>query len=113
MEIGDKMSDLMERRKAKQPLEWPSAGSVFKRPVGNFAGTLIESCGLKGAYVGGAAVSEKHAGFIINNGGATCRDVLELVSKIQEEVLRQTGISLECEIRSSRRNLKHNFSIRG
>lgn len=99
VEIGDKMRDLMERRSAKQPLEWPSAGSVFKRPQGNYAGTLIESCGLKGVSVGGAAVSEKHAGFIINMGGATCHDVLELVSKIQNEVLRQTGLTLECEIR--------------
>jgi UDP-N-acetylmuramate dehydrogenase len=98
-EIGEKMRDLMERRRSKQPLEWPSAGSVFKRPQGNYAGTLIESCGLKGAQIGGAAVSEKHAGFIINTGGATCRDVLELVSKIQNQVLKQTGITLECEIR--------------
>lgn len=98
-EINNKMRELMERRRSKQPLERPSAGSVFKRPVGNFAGTLIEKCGLKGTRVGGAMVSEKHAGFIVNAGGATCGDVLNLIEKIQSEVLNKTGISLECEIR--------------
>ena len=77
----------------------PSAGSVFKRPEGHFAGSLIEQCGLKGVSVGGAAVSEKHAGFIINTGGATCADVLELIEKIQDTVRKETGVSLECEIR--------------
>ena len=99
-EIGARMDDLMERRRSKQPLEFPSAGSVFKRPLGNFAGTLIESCGLKGATVGGAQVSEKHAGFIVNRGGATCEDVLRLIAKIQETVLRETGVALECEVRT-------------
>lgn len=98
-EIGARMREIMERRKSKQPLEYPSAGSVFKRPEGYFAGALIEQCGLKGCTVGGAQVSEKHAGFIINRGGATCSDVLRLVEKIQETVLRQTGVSLECEIK--------------
>lgn len=98
-EISAKMHELMERRRSKQPLEWPSAGSVFKRPAGNFAGTLIEKCGLKGTRVGGAMVSEKHAGFIVNAGGASCSNVLNLIEKIQSEVLKQTGISLECEIR--------------
>jgi UDP-N-acetylmuramate dehydrogenase len=98
-EICEKMRELMERRKTKQPLEWPSAGSIFKRPPGNYAGTLIESCGLKGTLVGGAQVSVKHAGFIINVGNATCKDVLELIEKVQEVVLKQTGIALECEIR--------------
>jgi UDP-N-acetylmuramate dehydrogenase len=97
--ITERMHELIERRKTKQPLEWPSAGSVFKRPPGNYAGTLIESCGLKGMRVGGAAVSEKHAGFIINTGGATCGDVLNLIDKIKTEVFRQTGVMLECEIR--------------
>lgn len=98
-EITGKMRELLERRRSKQPLEWPSAGSVFKRPAGNFAGTLIEKCGLKGARVGGAMVSEKHAGFIVNAGGASCGDVLSLIKKIQAEVLEKTDVSLECEIR--------------
>lgn len=100
-EIDAKMRDLMQRRESKQPLEYPSAGSVFKRPEGNYAGTLIDRCGLKGTKVGGAMVSEKHAGFIINAGGATCKDVLDLVAKVQEEVKRQTGILLEREIRTA------------
>ena len=90
----------MGRRKEKQPLEYPSAGSVFKRPVGYFAGTMIEQCGLKGKTVGGAMVSPKHAGFIVNTGDATCQDVLDLISLIQTTVKEQTGIILECEIRA-------------
>ena len=93
------MEDYYNRRKEKQPLNKPSAGSVFKRPEGHFAGSLIEQCGLKGVSVGGAAVSEKHAGFIINKGGATCADVLGLIRKIQETVQKETGVSLECEVR--------------
>lgn len=93
------MEDYMERRREKQPLEYPSAGSVFKRPEGNYAGALIEQCGLKGRRVGGAQVSEKHAGFIVNTGGATCRDVLELIGQIQREVADQTGYQLICEVR--------------
>lgn len=96
--IKARMDDVMGRRKSKQPLEYPSAGSVFKRPEGAFAGTLIEGCGLKGATVGGAQVSEKHAGFIINIGGATCRDVMELVKKVQDTVRAETGYILEREI---------------
>lgn len=100
-DIRDKMDDFMERRRTKQPLEYPSAGSVFKRPEGYFAGGLIEECGLKGKQIGGAQVSEKHAGFIINKGGATCRDVSELVKFIQETVKREKGVDLECEIRKT------------
>ena len=97
-EIKEKMNDFMTRRKTKQPLEYPSAGSVFKRPEGNFAGTLIEQCGLKGKTIGGAQVSEKHAGFIINIGDATCDDVLNLISFVQDTVKEQTGYYLEREI---------------
>ena len=96
--IKARMDDVMNRRKSKQPLEYPSAGSVFKRPEGAFAGTLIEQCGLKGKTVGGAQVSEKHAGFIINIGGATCDDVMTLVRLVQETVKEQTGYTLEREI---------------
>ncbi len=98
-EIRAKMDDLMRRRKEKQPLEYPSAGSVFKRPEGHFAGALIEQCGLKGKRVGGAMVSPKHAGFIVNAGDATCQDVLGLIADIQQTVKKQTGVSLECEVR--------------
>lgn len=97
--IESKHRELMARRKDKQPFEYPSAGSVFKRPEGNFAGTLIEQCGLKGKAVGGAQVSRKHAGFIINTGGATCADVQALVSLVQDEVFKATGVMLEPEIR--------------
>jgi UDP-N-acetylmuramate dehydrogenase len=98
--IAAAMDDLYHRRKSKQPLEFPSAGSVFKRPEGNFAGSLIEQCGLKGRTVGGAMVSPKHAGFIVNAGGATCKDVLELIDIIKNTVYQQTNITLECEIKS-------------
>ncbi|MCI7085463.1 UDP-N-acetylmuramate dehydrogenase [bacterium] len=98
VEIRSKMDDYMDRRKAKQPLDYPSAGSVFKRPEGNYAGALIEKCGLKGLTVGGAKVSDKHAGFIINTGTATCEDVLSLISKVQEKVNAETGYFLEREI---------------
>lgn len=98
-EIRARMDDLAARRREKQPLEWPSAGSMFKRPPGHFAAALIDQCGLKGLTVGGAQVSEKHAGFVINRGGATCADVLALVDRVQEEVLRQTGVELEMEVR--------------
>ena len=97
-EIKAKMDDFMDRRKTKQPLEYPSAGSVFKRPEGNFAGTLIEKCGLKGKTIGGAQVSEKHAGFIINVGDATCEDVMNLISFVQKTVQDETGYFLEREI---------------
>ena len=98
-EIRDKMDDFMHRRKSKQPLEFPSAGSTFKRPVGGFAAALIDECGLKGYSVGGAEVSEKHAGFVINKGGATCFDVMRLVEHIKKEVFLKKSINLECEIR--------------
>ena len=98
-EIRAKMEDLARRRKEKQPLEYPSAGSMFKRPAGHFAAALIDQCGLKGLTVGGAQVSEKHAGFVINRGGATCADVLALVEQVKERVLQQTGVELEMEVR--------------
>ena len=97
-EIKAQMTDIMGRRKAKQPLELPSAGSTFKRPEGYFAGTLIEQCGLKGLTVGGAQVSTKHAGFVVNVGGATAQDVLDLIKKVQEIVLEKTGVTLEPEV---------------
>lgn len=93
------MKEYAQRRKSTQPLEYPSAGSVFKRPEGYYAGALIEAAGLKGYSVGGAQVSEKHAGFIINKGGATCRDVLELVHHIRRVVYEKSGIMLVPEIR--------------
>lgn len=97
-EIKALMDDIMNRRVTKQPLEYPSAGSVFKRPKGAFAGALIQDCGLKGCSVGGAQVSTKHSGFIINTGGATCADVMNLISHVQKTVKEQTGFSLEREI---------------
>ena len=96
--IRNKMDDFMQRRKDKQPIEYPSAGSVFKRPEGNYAGTLIEKCGLKGKTIGGAQVSEKHAGFIINIGNATQKDVTDLIKFIQQTVKAKTGYDLEREI---------------
>ena len=97
--IRETQRSLMARRKASQPLEWPSAGSTFKRPEGHFAGTIIEQCGLKGLGVGGAQVSEKHAGFLINRGGATCADIKELIRQVQEAVLEKTGVRLEPEVK--------------
>lgn len=98
-EIKAKMDDYMSRRRDKQPLEYPSAGSTFKRPEGNFAGALIEQCGLKGTSVGGAEISTKHAGFVINKGGATCKDVLDLCKKVADTVKAEKGIDLEMEVR--------------
>ena len=98
-EITEKMRTYWEKRRTSQPLELPNAGSTFKRPEGHFAGKLIEDCGLKGLTVGGAQVSTKHAGFIVNIGGATCKDVKSLIEQIQTTVLQQTGVELECEIR--------------
>jgi len=97
--IRAQMQDLLARRKASQPLEYPSAGSTFKRPAGYFAGTLIDQCGLKGLAVGGAQVSEKHAGFVINAGGATAADVLALIRQVQEHVFGETGVRLEPEVK--------------
>ena len=98
-EIRAKMQELLQRRKDKQPLEYPSAGSTFKRPEGYFAGALIEECGLKGYSVGGAQVSEKHAGFVINKGDASAKDVLDLIKYIQDKVLSEKGVMLEPEVR--------------
>ena len=97
--IHAKMQELLEKRRSSQPLELPNAGSIFKRPVGYYAGKLIEDCGLKGRRIGGAEVSEKHAGFIVNRGGATAEDVKRLVELVRETVLRETGVELECEVR--------------
>ncbi len=97
-DIKARMDDFMNRRVTKQPLDYPSAGSVFKRPEGAFAGALIEQCGLKGTSVGGAQVSTKHSGFIINTGDATCSDVMNLVKLVQDKVKRETGYTLEREI---------------
>ena len=98
-QIKEKMYGFLARRKEKQPLEFPSAGSTFKRPQGYFAGALIEQCGLKGTSIGGAQVSEKHAGFVINRGGATADDVLRLVELVAQTVEKETGVRLEPEIR--------------
>ena len=96
--IKERMDDFIFRRKSKQPLEYPSAGSTFKRPAGNFAGALIEKNNLKGMQIGGAQVSEKHAGFIINKCGATCKDVLALIEKVKETVFENDNVMLEPEV---------------
>lgn len=96
--IKARMDDFLGRRKDKQPLEYPSAGSTFKRPEGYFAGALIEQCNLKGACVGGAQVSEKHAGFVINKGGATSTDIIELMKLVSDTVKKETGVTLEPEV---------------
>ena len=106
-EIRAKMADLAQRRRSKQPLEYPSAGSTFKRPAGHFAGGLIQQCGLKGRSVGGAQVSEKHAGFVINTGGATCQDILDLIRLVRKTVLEETGVELEPEVRMLGVQLDH------
>ena len=97
--IRQRMEELSAQRQAKQPLEYPSAGSMFKRPPGHYAAALIDQCGLKGVSVGDAQVSEKHAGFVVNRGSATCADVLELVSRVKKRVLAQTGVELEMEVK--------------
>ena len=94
-----RMQELLGKRREKQPLEWPSAGSTFKRPQGAFAGKLIEDCGLRGFTVGGAQISEKHCGFVINRGGATCADVVALTEQVRQIVEARTGFVLEREIR--------------
>ncbi len=103
-EIKAKMDDFAARRREKQPLEYPSAGSTFKRPApvdGQpvYAAALIQQCGLKGLTVGGAQVSEKHAGFVINRGGAACDDIVKLMAQVRERVFQETGITLEPEVR--------------
>lgn len=97
--ISDLVKDLTLKRESKQPLEYPSAGSTFKRPEGYFAGKLIQDAGLKGFSIGGAAVSEKHSGFVINKGGATAKDILGLIKHIQYEVKKQFGVDLHTEVR--------------
>lgn len=97
--IRERMRDLAQRRRNSQPLELPSAGSTFKRPVGGYAAALIEQAGLKGFRVGGASVSTKHAGFVVNDQGATCADVLAIIAAVQQKVLEQSGIQLEPEVR--------------
>ena len=97
--IKIRMDELAQKRRAKQPLDQPSAGSTFKRPEGHFAAALIEQCGLKGLSVGGAQVSEKHAGFVVNRGGATAEDVLRLMEQVRERVFRETGVELEPEVK--------------
>ena len=97
--IRAKMDELMAKRLDKQPLDKPSAGSTFKRPVGAFAAALIDQCGLRGYRHGGAAVSEKHCGFVVNLGGATCADVLALCEEVHTIVKEKTGYDLEKEIR--------------
>ena len=99
-EIREMTNDLTHRRVTKQPVDKPSAGSVFKRPEGFFAGALIEEANLKGFSIGGAQVSEKHAGFIINTGNATARDVLDLIEHIKETVMERSGVELESEIKT-------------
>lgn len=98
-QIKTRMEDLASRRKAKQPLEYPSAGSTFKRPAGYFAGKLIDEAGLRGFQVGGAAVSEKHCGFVINKEHATAEDVITLCNEVTARVKQQTGIQLELEVK--------------
>lgn len=98
-EILGRMRELSARRREKQPLNMPSAGSTFKRPEGYFAGALIEQCGLKGCARGGAQVSEKHAGFVVNTGNATAADILALIAHIQQVVRERTGVELEMEVR--------------
>ncbi len=97
-EIAAKMREMNEKRRAKQPLELPSAGSAFKRPEGNFAGALIEQAGLKGFTVGGAQISEKHAGFVVNVGGASSHDVYELMKQVRNTVYEKSGVQLEPEV---------------
>ena len=97
--IKARMDELTAKRREKQPIDLPSAGSMFKRPPGHFAAALIDQCGLKGLTVGGAQVSEKHAGFVVNRGGATCADALKLVDQVKERVLAQTGVELEMEVK--------------
>ena len=98
-EIAARMRELMEKRRASQPLELPSAGSTFKRPAGAYAGALIEASGLKGRGAGGAEVSRKHAGFVVNTGGATAKDVLETIKLVQKTVYADSGFRLEPEVR--------------
>ena len=92
------MEDIMQRRIDKQPLDKPSAGSSFKRPAGYFAAALIDECGLKGYSIGGAQVSEKHAGFIVNTGNATCNDIVALAEYVEQTVMQKKGVAIEKEM---------------
>ena len=98
-EIRERMAELAQQRREKQPLQYPSAGSTFKRPEGYFAGKLISDAGLKGKTIGGAQVSEKHAGFIVNIGGASTKDILDLIAFCQKTVQEQFGVTLETEVK--------------
>ena len=98
-EIATRMADFAQRRREKQPIQYPSSGSFFKRPEGYFAGKLIQDAGLKGTTIGGAQISELHAGFMINIGNATAGDILNLMEKVQNEVMAQFGVQLEPEVR--------------
>ncbi len=97
--LQEEMAVLAAKRRNSQPLEYPSGGSMFKRPQGHYAAALIDQCGLKGFSVGDAQVSEKHAGFVVNRGNATCAQVLELVEQVQQRVLEATGVALEMEVK--------------
>lgn len=97
VQIKAQMDELMEKRRSKQPLEFPSAGSTFKRPEGSYASLLIEQCGLKGVHVGDAEVSEKHSGFVVNKGNADFKQLMELIKTVQDTVEEKTGYTLECE----------------
>ena len=97
VQIKAQMDELMEKRRSKQPLEFPSAGSTFKRPEGSYASLLIEQCGLKGVHIGDAEVSEKHSGFVINKGNADFKQLMELIKTVQDTVKEKTGYTLECE----------------
>ena len=105
-QIRAAMEDLAARRREKQPLEYPSAGSTFKRPVGGYAAAMIDQCGLKGFTRGGAQVSEKHAGFVVNRGDATFADVMSVISHVQEEVFKKFGVQLETEVKIIRNNYR-------
>jgi len=100
VQIKGEMDELGRRRREKQPIELPSAGSTFKRPAGYFAGKLIQDAGLAGFRVGGAEVSSKHCGFVVNRGGATAADVLSLCRQVESEVYRRFGVSLEMEVKT-------------
>ena len=100
-DIKSNMRQILLKRKSKQPIEYPSAGSIFKRPGGGYyAGALIENCNLKGTAIGGAMVSPKHSGFIVNTGNATAENVSDLIKLIKEKVYNETGIMLECEVKT-------------
>ena len=106
-ELHEKTVELLKKRNEKQPLEYPNAGSTFKRPEGYFAGKLIEDANLRGFSVGDAQVSEKHCGFVINRGNATAEEVCELIKTVRESVLKEFGVTLEAEVRFLKRNCPH------